>query len=298
MPQPTLETIRDAEAVRSRRVLALGLAAVAALFSGVVIGVMAATWAEERAQTTRDPKSGERRPPESHALRALQIEVGETHGKLRDVLRQAIRDEDLRVRARYHTRRRRLHWGALLLLIGVVGLVASARWYAALDPKAPRPVPLAERPDAEAWARHERRGLAAVVALAGVAAVFLVVGALGRSKLPPPVEPAAAAVPDPSRPTTAAPATPRPALAVDLRADFKDDWPRFRGPTGMGIVPKGAWPTAWDGASNKNIVWKSPVPPEGKGSPILWGNLIFLTCGSAEKLEVLCYESCPSTPAS
>ena len=79
-------------------------------------------------------------------------------------------------------------------------------------------------------------------------------------------------------------AKPRPA------ATFKDNWPRFRGPTGMGIVPAGDWPRTWDGASGKNILWKTEVPLSGKSSPVVWGDRVFVTGGDRRMQKLFCYD--------
>jgi hypothetical protein len=290
-PSSPLEAASRAERLRGRRFVALALLGVATLFSGVVIGVMVTSLLAERANTPRDPETGERRPPETPALRLLKEQIGRSQGQATEALRKAIREEDQRLRARFFTYRRRMYWGAWLLLVGLVGVVASARWYASLDPKMPMPKPLAERPDADVWLRARRRSLVAVAVVAGILGASLLVmglmGLMGHSKLPPHDEPSVTQTTTP--------------VAVD-RAGFQDDWPRFRGPTGMGIVAEGDWPTDWDAKSGRNILWKSElatlkggedgkqVVPYGRGSPVVWGNRIFLTGGDERKLEVFCYE--------
>jgi len=62
------------------------------------------------------------------------------------------------------------------------------------------------------------------------------------------------------------------AAAVSTRAD---DWPDFRGPTGQGVVGKGALPVKWD--DTKNVAWKQPVPGSGWSSPIIHAKHIYLT---------------------
>jgi outer membrane protein assembly factor BamB len=275
-PVSAFEAARAVERLRGRRFLALGLMAVATLWSGIVVGVMVATYLAERAVTPPDPTTGLRRSPETDTLRSLHERLRQASGEAADAIKETIREEDQRVRTRFHTYRRRLYWGAWLLLVGLAGLVASARWYASLDPTKPMPKPLAERPDADAWLAARRRKLVAVGVVAGLVVLGLVVMGLtgGRS------------VPSPGGPSEPS----EPALPVVDRAGFQDDWPRFRGPTGMGVVKEGDWPAEWDAASGKNLLWKTPVPARGKGSPVVWGNRIFLTGGSREKLVVMGFE--------
>lgn len=50
-----------------------------------------------------------------------------------------------------------------------------------------------------------------------------------------------------------------------------DDWPRFRGPDGMGVT-KDSVPTDW----NANIAWKVDLPGAGTSSPVMFGDRIYL----------------------
>ncbi len=59
------------------------------------------------------------------------------------------------------------------------------------------------------------------------------------------------------------------------------DWPRFRGPNGLGVGDSSSLPAEF--GPDKNLIWKTPLPP-GHSSPILVGNQIFLTAYDADKL--------------
>ena len=53
------------------------------------------------------------------------------------------------------------------------------------------------------------------------------------------------------------------------------DWPWWRGPNRNGVAaPNQTPPLVWN--SNRNIIWKAPVPGRGHGSPTLVGDKIFL----------------------
>jgi outer membrane protein assembly factor BamB len=52
-------------------------------------------------------------------------------------------------------------------------------------------------------------------------------------------------------------------------------WPRWRGPSGQGLVKKGGYPDRW--SASESIKWKVPVAGRGNSSPIVWGDRIFLT---------------------
>lgn len=247
----------EAASLRQRRFLAVGLMAVAALFCGVVAGVMVTTWFSEWNRT----------PPTSAKLESLRVDMGAGRGG--SEAQDAFRKEDARLRRLYFTYRRRLRAGAYLLLIAGIGLVLCGRWYASLDPGQPMPRPLAERTDPDRWLAERRRrvwggGAAAMLVAAGLVAFGLAGGG--------------------GVPTEEALKPKKPAHS------FKDNWPVFRGPTGMGIVPAGDWPTKWDAASGENVLWKTAVSGPGKNSPILWGDRIFLTTGDEERRQVVCFD--------
>jgi len=59
---------------------------------------------------------------------------------------------------------------------------------------------------------------------------------------------------------------------------FGEDWPRFRGPTGLGYTEERDLPLTWGGAEKKNVLWEAPLKGQGHASPIVWGDLVFV-CG-------------------
>jgi outer membrane protein assembly factor BamB len=64
----------------------------------------------------------------------------------------------------------------------------------------------------------------------------------------------------------------------------------FRGAWGNGVSAHRNIPTDWDGASGKNIIWKTLLPLHGYNSPIVWGDKIFLSAASPAKRLVLCLD--------
>ena len=52
-------------------------------------------------------------------------------------------------------------------------------------------------------------------------------------------------------------------------------WPRWRGPSGQGVVEGTGYPDTW--SDSTNVLWKTAVPGSGHSSPIVWGNRVFLT---------------------
>jgi outer membrane protein assembly factor BamB len=53
------------------------------------------------------------------------------------------------------------------------------------------------------------------------------------------------------------------------------DWPRFRGPVGNGVLEKLEHPTEW--SNDQNIAWSVDMPGGGLSSPIVQSDRIFLT---------------------
>lgn len=66
-------------------------------------------------------------------------------------------------------------------------------------------------------------------------------------------------------------------------------WPRWRGPSGQGLVDGSGYPDRW--SATDNVVWRAPVPGSGNSSPIVWDDHIFLTTGrdAGRRLFVLAY---------
>ena len=79
--------------------------------------------------------------------------------------------------------------------------------------------------------------------------------------------------------------------AADLPSseEYRANWPRFRGPDGGG-ASKNEVPTACDVKAGTNIAWIVEVPVEGFGSPVVWGDRVFLSGGDEMKREVICFD--------
>jgi outer membrane protein assembly factor BamB len=62
-------------------------------------------------------------------------------------------------------------------------------------------------------------------------------------------------------------------------------WPDKNGPTRDGVVPAGdaaRLPTEWHAASGKNITWRLPLANEGHSTPVIGGDLIWLTSATRD----------------
>ena len=54
-------------------------------------------------------------------------------------------------------------------------------------------------------------------------------------------------------------------------------WPQFRGPQGSGVADDQRPPVSWNVEAGRGVVWKTPIPGLGHSSPVVWGDLLFLT---------------------
>ena len=66
-------------------------------------------------------------------------------------------------------------------------------------------------------------------------------------------------------------------------------WPRWRGPSGQGVVDGSGYVDTW--SDTANVKWRTSVPGSGHSSPIVWGDQIFLTTSRSggRRLTVLSY---------
>jgi len=67
--------------------------------------------------------------------------------------------------------------------------------------------------------------------------------------------------------------------AVRPSDDRADNWPAFRGPSGMGTSDTTDLPSSWD-ADGNGVRWKTRLPGPGASSPITYGPHIYVTCYS------------------
>ncbi|NIA21339.1 MAG: PQQ-binding-like beta-propeller repeat protein [Anaerolineaceae bacterium] len=182
---------------------------------------------------------------------------------------EQIRQVDATLRADFFRRRALMADGRWLLAVALGIMVLCLHGYVWLGRRSEAP-PLdlgAEEPDWEVVARRNARAV-------GLAATVLAVALVGLIVLVPAVD------------------------FAETRTVEIPNWPRFRGPTGMGLAPEGDWPTEWDAAAGQNILWatdivdpEGDIPAEGNNSPVLWGDRIYLTTADAEQRWVHCFDA-------
>src|SRR5688572_72304 len=76
---------------------------------------------------------------------------------------------------------------------------------------------------------------------------------------------------------------------VPVDAEAARYWPRWRGPSGQGVVTGTGYPDKW--SATQNVLWKKPVPGRGNSSPIVWGDRIFITTAyeGGRRISVVAY---------
>ncbi len=66
------------------------------------------------------------------------------------------------------------------------------------------------------------------------------------------------------------------------------DWTRFRGPNGTGIAADGDVPVKW---SDRNILWKTPLPGSSHSSPIVVKGKVFLLSATRSERLLVCLDA-------
>lgn len=62
--------------------------------------------------------------------------------------------------------------------------------------------------------------------------------------------------------------------SLSTQAAAIENWAQWRGPLGTGESPKADPPVKWSAA--ENIKWKVKIPGRGTGTPVVWGDQIFI----------------------
>lgn len=71
-----------------------------------------------------------------------------------------------------------------------------------------------------------------------------------------------------------------------IRANYNS----FRGPLGNGVSWHKNIPVDWDGASGKNIIWKTELSKPGFNSPVIWQDRLFIAGADAQVRIVYCLD--------
>lgn len=63
-------------------------------------------------------------------------------------------------------------------------------------------------------------------------------------------------------------------VVVSADAASGSSWPQWRGSLGKGVAPDAKPPISW--SETEHVAWKAELPGEGTGTPIIWGDQIFI----------------------
>lgn len=182
-------------------------------------------------------------------------------------LAETIRAYDLLIRKAHFTGLAFGRFGSYLLLGGICLLLVSLKLMYELKRKLPGPGKFKEIED------KPKSAVFIQYAILGVAAVLL-----GASFVLPRIFKYGNVTQNLS---LAEPASPE---------QMARNWPSFRGYRGLGTVNNAEFITDWDGASGRNILWKTPIPRPGVSSPIVWEGLVFLSGADFSAREVYCLD--------
>lgn len=82
---------------------------------------------------------------------------------------------------------------------------------------------------------------------------------------------------------------------IAVEGEGANYWPRWRGPSGQGVVTGTGYPDKW--SATENVLWKTAVPGSGNSSPVVWGDRIFVTTArdNGQKLSVLAFRRSDGT---
>jgi outer membrane protein assembly factor BamB len=73
-------------------------------------------------------------------------------------------------------------------------------------------------------------------------------------------------------------------------------WPRWRGPSGQGLVTGTNYVDTW--SASENVLWRTAVPGRGNSSPIVWRDRIIVTTAydGGRRVSVLAFQRASGAP--
>jgi len=269
------------EARGALQAMALGTAAIAGAATLLICLLLAANHVKGRPWNPLDTKEFK---DLKLALRASPRD---------EALKEKLRRLDLELREKRFASLSFSSRGGYLLLGSAIVFLLGMKYVFAYRRKLPMP---RVREEDEPQVRRARAALASVM----VSSIALLCAALAlarsaESGLAPEILGLEGSEPRPTTPrpdgsglapeaTKVPPASPSP-------EEVAKNWPRFRGPGGLGISATANVPTSWNGSTGEGIVWKSAVPLPGENSPVVWGDRIFLTGATEDQREVYSFDT-------
>ncbi|TWU42420.1 outer membrane protein assembly factor BamB family protein [Novipirellula artificiosorum] len=272
---------------RDRYHLAFRGAVVCGLFAAVVAVMLLADYSR---RTADDPLT-----TTQYAEMRQQLRLDPTN----ESLQQSFRQLDLELRESYFNSRRFAAWGSWLLLASASLAIGLGKGAAALRRRLPNPKLVANEVRTHSEEVDHRIGRYAVAAF-GAAGFLVAIGFFVgiRSDLAPDVIEVTEVVSADSadQPKIDEELPDEPTLAklpagFPTEEELQANWPRFRGPHGLGIASDSEVLTQWDVETGEGILWKTEVPLAGNNSPTLWGDHVFMSGATEDKREVMCFNA-------
>jgi outer membrane protein assembly factor BamB len=212
-------------------------------------------------------------PKQEEQLDALKLQLHNEPENQK--LTSRIREFDLEIR---RSRIRTLDFsrkGSYLLLASVTVLLIGAKWAGTLRKKKPAPQLRWDMQDEQAHqAKCARWAVTASLVIFGSTALFF--------WLRPAI--------DFSLPGSGARVGAAGSLYPSVE-EISKNWPRFRGPGGLGISAYTNVPAGWNGKTGQGIIWKSEVPLPGHNSPVVWDDRVFVSGATENTRQVYCFNA-------
>ncbi|MHC4641256.1 MAG: outer membrane protein assembly factor BamB family protein [Planctomycetota bacterium] len=195
--------------------------------------------------------------------------LSKMHNVYMQLRQNNIRELDLQIR---QIRMRRWDFsqrGSYLLLGGVVVFLIGVKSASAYKKKLPAPQPAPDRLNEQLRrAIYARWSVTVGLLILATAALFLAI-----------------------RPRIDFATADTQAASFPTMEEIRQNWPRFRGPGGLGTYADTNVPTKWNGTTEEAILWKTKVPLPGHNSPIVWEDRVFVTGADSNTCEVFCFDA-------
>jgi outer membrane protein assembly factor BamB len=180
-----------------------------------------------------------------------------------------IRRMDLRFRQNLIRTRDFTRMGSYLLLATVVITLVGFKGMSTLRKKLPKPTPGIDRLKEQILnARYCRLAVTAGLVVLGLGALLLAVS-----------------------PEVVFYDTRLVDISYPSAEQINHNWPRFRGPGGLGVSTYTNVPLDWDGRTGEGILWKRPVLLPGMNSPVVWEDRVFLSGADPNRQHVYCFDT-------
>lgn len=193
---------------------------------------------------------------------------------------EQVRAMDLMARKAYFATRRQVETGSLLLIAGSLIFIICQRLIITsekIKPSLPE-----NKPD---FTKQQKKGRQLIIISASVISAAAILSSfLMRAQLPDLS----------SRLRISADLTETETEEIINRKDeFRPDpvnFPFFRGQGSRGIADGSGYPTEWNVETGLNIKWKLKVPGDGKSSPVIWNDKLFITGAKGDNGEIYCID--------